>query len=44
MMLLGMYLVDCIGLVPGIYYYYNILVWGIFGILLMKPQLFIKQK
>lgn len=44
MMLLGMYLIDSIGLVPGVYYYYNILVWGIFGTLLMKPQLFIKQK
>ncbi|WP_405576070.1 O-antigen ligase family protein [Winogradskyella sp. Asnod2-B02-A] len=44
MMLLGMYTIDCIGLVPGEYYYYNILVWGIFGTLLMKPQLFIKQK
>ena len=44
MMLLGMYIIDCIGLVPGAYYYYNILVWGIFGTLLMKPRLFIKQK
>lgn len=43
LMLLGMYLIDSIGLVPGVYYYYNILVWGIFGLLLMKPQLFIKQ-
>jgi O-antigen ligase len=43
MMLLGMYLIDSIGLVPGEYYYYNILVWGIFGTLLMKPQLFVKQ-
>jgi len=43
MMLLAMYSIDCIGLVPGSYYYYNILVWGIFGTLLMKPQLFIKQ-
>ncbi|WP_422107357.1 O-antigen ligase family protein [Winogradskyella sp.] len=42
-MLIGMYLIDSIGLVPGVYYYYNILVWGIFGILLMKPQLFLKQ-
>jgi hypothetical protein len=42
-MLLVMYLIDCIGLVPGLYYYYNIVVWGIFGILLMKPKLFIKQ-
>jgi len=44
LMVLGMFLVDCIGLSPGMYYYYNILVWGIFGTLLMKPQLFIKQK
>jgi hypothetical protein len=43
LMVLGMYLVDCIGLSPGLYYYYNILVWGIFGTLVMKPQLFIKQ-
>ncbi|MFK7782572.1 O-antigen ligase family protein [Psychroserpens sp.] len=43
-MLFSMYLVDCIGLVPGKYYYYNILVWGIFGILLLRPQLFIKQQ
>jgi hypothetical protein len=44
MMLLGMYMIDSLGLVPGLYYYYNILVWGIFGLLLMKPQLFIKTK
>lgn len=44
MMLLGMYFIDSIGLVPGVYYYYNILVWGILGTLLMKPQLFLKQK
>lgn len=43
-MLLGMYFVDCLGLVPGAYYYYNILVWGIFGTLLLRPQLFIKEK
>ena len=43
-MLFTMYLIDSIGLVPGVYYYYNILVWGLFGLLLMKPQLFIKQK
>jgi len=43
-MLLSMYIIDCIGLVPGVYYYYNILVWGIFATLLLKPQLFIKQK
>ena len=44
MMLFGMYFIDAIGLVPGAYYYYNILVWGIFGVLLMKPQLFINIK
>ncbi|MDA9876005.1 hypothetical protein N9D29_08370 [Flavobacteriaceae bacterium] len=44
LMLFTMYLIDSIGLVPGVYYYYNILVWGLFGLLLMKPQLFIKQK
>lgn len=43
LMLLGMYFIDSIGLVPGVYYYYNILVWGIFGLLLLKPHLFIKQ-
>ena len=43
-MLLSMYMVDSIGLVPGKYYYYNILVWGIFGILLLRPHLFIKQQ
>jgi len=44
MMLLGMYFVDSIGLVPGVYYYYNILVWGIFGTLLLSPHLFIKKQ
>jgi O-antigen ligase len=44
MMLFGMYFFDCIGLVPGSYYYYNILVWGIFGTLLLRPYLFIKEK
>ncbi|WP_425077400.1 hypothetical protein [Psychroserpens sp. S379A] len=43
-MLLGMYMIDCIGLEPGKYYYYNILVWGIFGTLLLRPNLFIKEK
>lgn len=43
-MLLSMYMVDCIGLAPGKYYYYNILVWGIFGMLLLRPHLFIKEK
>ncbi|WP_299338527.1 hypothetical protein [uncultured Psychroserpens sp.] len=44
MMLLGMYIIDGIGLVPGVYYYYNILVWGIFGALLLNPQLFLKKQ
>jgi len=42
-MLLGMYFIDCSGLVPGLYYYYNILVWGIFGLILLRPHLFIKE-
>ncbi|MEY8847879.1 hypothetical protein AB9K26_03635 [Psychroserpens sp. XS_ASV72] len=42
-MLFGMYFIDCIGLEPGKYYYYNILVWGLFGTLLLKPQLFVVQ-
>ncbi|WP_040247646.1 O-antigen ligase family protein [Psychroserpens mesophilus] len=44
MMLFGMYFFDCIGLVPGSYYYYNILVWGFFGLLLLRPHLFMKQQ
>ncbi|PWK18012.1 O-antigen ligase family protein [Xanthomarina spongicola] len=43
LMLFGMYLIDCIGLVPGVYYYYNILVWGIIGLLLLRKDLFVKQ-
>ncbi|WP_033960107.1 O-antigen ligase family protein [Psychroserpens jangbogonensis] len=43
MMFFGMYLIDCTGLDPGKYFYYNILVWGILGILLLRPQLFIKN-
>ncbi|WP_162306912.1 O-antigen ligase family protein [Winogradskyella ouciana] len=43
LMLFGMYFIDSIGLVPGSYYYYNILVWGIFGLLLLRPQLFINH-
>ncbi|MDT0559379.1 hypothetical protein RM697_12000 [Ichthyenterobacterium sp. W332] len=42
MMILTMYLVDCVGLVPGTYYYYNILIWGIFGLLILNPNLFSK--
>ncbi len=43
LMFFGMYFIDCIGLVPGVYYYYNILVWGIIGLLLLKNDLFIKK-
>lgn len=43
-MLFGMYFIDCIGLEPGKYYYYNILVWGIFGTLLLNPRLFVVTK
>ncbi|GGG60179.1 O-antigen ligase family protein [Bizionia arctica] len=43
LMLLGMYMIDCIGLVPGVYYYYNILVWGLIGLLLLRKDLFIKK-
>jgi hypothetical protein len=43
LMLFGMYIIDCIGLVPGVYYYYNILTWGIIGLLLLRKDLFIKK-
>lgn len=39
LMLLSMFLIDSLGLTPGIYYYYNILVWGITGVLL-SPKLY----
>ncbi len=38
LMLLSMFLIDCLGLTPGVYYYYNILVWGIIGLLLINPD------
>ena len=31
LMLLCMFLVDSLGLGPGVYYYYNILIWGLIG-------------
>ncbi len=43
LMFFGMYMIDCIGLVPGVYYYYNILVWGFIGLLLLRNDLFIKK-
>ncbi len=42
-MLFSMYFVDTIGLVPGVYYYYNILVWGMIGLIYYKPHLFKKH-
>ncbi|MDO5968908.1 hypothetical protein Q4Q35_03735 [Flavivirga aquimarina] len=39
LMLLGMFFIDSLGLTPGVYYYYSILVWGIIGLLLLKPDL-----
>ena len=33
-----MYLVDCSGLTPGEYFYYNILLWGLMGLLLYRPR------
>lgn len=38
LMLSGMFFIDSLGLTPGVYYYYNILVWGIIGLLLIKPN------
>ena len=43
LMLFSMYLIDSIGLTPGIYYYYNILVWGMIGLIIMNPNLFNKN-
>ena len=43
LMFFGMYIIDCIGLVPGVYYYYNIVVWGFIGLLLLRNDLFIKK-
>lgn len=42
-MLLSMYFIDAVGLTPGVYYYYNILVWGLFGLLILNPNLFMKE-
>jgi len=43
MMLISMHLIDSIGLTPGVYYFYNILVWGLFGLLILNPDLFMKE-
>ncbi|MFI1771054.1 hypothetical protein [Thalassobellus citreus] len=39
LMLLGMFFIDSLGLTPGVYYYYNILVWGIIGLLFVNPAI-----
>ncbi|WP_353779880.1 hypothetical protein [Winogradskyella sp. 3972H.M.0a.05] len=42
-MLMGMYLIDCIGLDTGYYYYYNILLWGIIGLFVTRKESFFYQ-
>lgn len=39
LMLLAMYVVDAVGLAPGEYYYYNILVWGFIGLFIYNDNL-----
>lgn len=39
LMLLVMFMVDCIGLMPGNYYFYNIIVWGLMGIITLNKSL-----
>lgn len=39
LMLLVMFIVDCIGLMPGNYYFYNILVWGLIGLVTLNKSL-----
>jgi len=41
LMLLAMYVVDAIGLAPGDYYFYNILVWGFIGLFVYKEDIII---
>ena len=38
LMLFSIYLIDSIGLTPGIYYYYNIFVWGMLGLIILNPK------
>lgn len=40
-MLVAMFLIDSVGLVPGMYYYYNILTWGFIGLFLLRGNLLI---
>jgi O-antigen ligase len=39
LMLLVMFIMDCIGLMPGNYYYYNIMVWGLIGLISLNKNL-----
>ncbi|RED47073.1 hypothetical protein DFQ10_101854 [Winogradskyella eximia] len=39
LMLLTMFIVDCTGLMPGNYYFYNILVWGLIGLTTLNKSL-----
>ena len=43
LMIFSIYLIDSIGLTPGIYYYYNIFVWGMLGLIILNPNLFNKN-
>jgi len=38
LMLLSMFFIDCIGLMPGNYYFYNIMVWGLIGLFVTRRQ------
>ena len=39
LMLFTMFIVDCTGLMPGNYYFYNILVWGLIGLTTLNKSL-----
>jgi len=39
LMLLVMFVVDCTGLTPGDFYYYNILIWGLVGLISLNKSL-----
>lgn len=41
LMLFSMFCIDCIGLMPGNYYFYNIMVWGLIGLFLTRNRLII---
>ena len=40
LMLLSMFCIDSIGLSPGVYYYYNILTWGLIGLFYRRDSVF----